>query len=327
MDFSNKTVCVTGACGTVGSKVMKALIAQGVSRLIGLDNNESAVFDMATNTKQKNVSIFFCDIRNETELSHRTKGVDVVIHCAAMKHVILSEVSPNETVLTNIIGVQNVITAAHKNQIPITLFTSSDKAVNPTNVMGTSKLMGERLISSAAMNFAKDGLCFGSTRFGNVLGSSGSVLPIFKHQARNNQALTLTHNDMTRFIMTTEEAADLVLESVDLISCGEVIVTKMQAIYIQDLGEIIIDYYQSDKDIEIIGTKPGEKLYEELVSDEERSRSFETDKFITIIPSFIKHEYQDRIKEGIKDTYNSQSIPKMSKRELKSYLFHRQLLT
>ena len=237
-----------------------------------------------------------------------------------MKHVMLSEVSPNETVLTNIIGVQNIISAAVQNRVAITLFTSSDKAVNPTNVMGTSKLMGERLISAAASNFADEGLMFGSTRFGNVLGSSGSVLPIFIKQAKEGKVITLTHDQMTRFVMSKENAANLVLDSLNLISCGEVIVTKMNSVFIKDLAELVIRKFGNSNLIKIIGAKPGEKLYEELVSDEECGRSFDKGDFITVVPATRKEQYSDSIRTGLGDNYNSKISEKMSSEDLLSYL-------
>ena len=160
-----------------------------------------------------------------------------------MKHVDISNFSPNEAIATNIYGTQNVIKAAFENNVKITLFTSSDKAVNPTNVMGTSKLMGERLISAAGIVGSKSGQKFASTRFGNVLGSNGSVIPIFRQQARTGRDITLTDEKMTRFVMSKTQAADLVLQSLTLVNCGEVFVTKMDAIYIKDLAELMLKKY------------------------------------------------------------------------------------
>ncbi len=206
------------------------------------------------------------DLRDGEKLSRSMQGVDVVFHAAALKHVILCERSPFEAVQTNIHGVQNVILAARKNNVERVIFTSSDKAVNPTNVMGTSKLMGERLMTAANSNARGEKTIFASTRFGNVLGSSGSVIPIFRKQIQKGGPVTITHPKMSRFIMTIEESVRLVIDSATVAKGGEVFITKMPVINIQDLAEVMLEelaptYGYKAEDIELteIGTKPGEK--------------------------------------------------------------------
>ena len=168
-------------------------------------------------------------------------GINLVFHTAAFKHVILCERSPFEAVQTNIIGIQNIIQAAIANQVARLIFTSSDKAVNPTNVMGTSKLMGERLMTAANGNACGNCQIFASTRFGNVLGSRGSVIPIFREQIKMGGPVTLTDPEMTRFIMSIKQAVQLVIDSAFLAQGGEVFVTKMPVIRIQDLAEVMIN--------------------------------------------------------------------------------------
>ncbi|RME83672.1 MAG: NAD-dependent epimerase/dehydratase family protein, partial [Zetaproteobacteria bacterium] len=294
------------------------------------DNNESELFFLGEEYRDfRNVHLFVSDVRHKEDLVRKCEGVDVVLHAAALKHVILCERSPQEAVQTNILGTQNVIEAALAQNVERVLFTSSDKAVNPTNVMGTSKLMGERLMTAANALRRGGRPIFASTRFGNVLGSRGSVIPLFKRQIEKGGPVTLTDPRMTRFIMTLEEAVELVLDSVFLAHGGEVFVTKMPAIRIEDLARAMIaELAGEDAEIEIkvIGMKPGEKLYEELMSEEETRRTLELDKYFVITPAFrnvyetIHYQYEGVRRERIEKAYNSSSQPCMPLDELRAYL-------
>ena len=180
-DWKGKRVLVTGVCGTVGQELLRQVVAEGPDEVIALDNNESELFFLSEAYRERaEVRLYLGDVRDRRTLTRKMDGVDVVVHAAAFKNVILCEQSPAEAVQTNIVGTQNVIDAAVENGVPRVLFTSSDKAVNPTNVMGTSKLMGERLMTAANSLRRGEGTVFASTRFGNVLGSRGSVVPLFK---------------------------------------------------------------------------------------------------------------------------------------------------
>jgi len=250
----------------------------------------------------------------------RMRGIDIVFHTAAFKHVILCERSPEQAVMTNIHGVQNVVEAATENGVERVIFTSSDKAVNPTNVMGTSKLMGERLMTAANSHKRGDGPVFASTRFGNVLGSSGSVIPIFHNQITNGGPVTLTDRQMTRFVMSIEEAVKLVIDSANRARGGEVFVTKMPVVRIEDLAQAMIDelaprYGIKPGDIETveIGVKPGEKLFEELMSHEETGRALELDHYFSVLPAFrgiyhdIQYDYENIVDEVVRNPYVSMS--------------------
>jgi FlaA1/EpsC-like NDP-sugar epimerase len=242
-------------------------------------------------------------------------------------------------VQTNILGVQNIIYAAIENNIERVIFTSSDKAVNPTNVMGTSKLMGERLITAAHSNLRGDGPIFTSTRFGNVMGSRGSVLPIFQDQIRRGGPVTLTDPEMTRFIMSIEQAVHLVIDSGILSRGGEVFVTKMPAIRIKDLAEVMVEelaptYNQKAEDIEIrvVGHQPGEKLYEELLNLEETRRAWELARYFVILPAFreiyrdIAFEYPDLRSKEVASAYHSGAETPLSKAQLVTFLKQNNLL-
>ena len=335
--FNGKSIFVTGSCGTIGAELVAQLLSNpkyNPKELIGIDNNESALFFQdQLYLDDSRASFFVTDIRDKDELSNRMKGVDIVIHAAALKHVILCERSPEQAVQTNINGVQNVIAAASLNDVEIVIFTSSDKAVNPTNVMGTTKLMGERLMTAANSSKRENGPIFASTRFGNVLGSSGSVIPIFRNQISNGGPVTLTDKNMTRFVMSVEEAVELVLNSVMEAKGGEVFVTKMPVMKIEDLAIAMIEEL-SPNEIEVteIGSKPGEKLYEELMSDEETRRTIELDKFFSVLPAFrgiysdIDYNYSTIVSELVEDPYVSEQQTSLTVEEVKDFLRNNKLL-
>ena len=339
--FKDKRILVTGACGTVGSKIVRHLLEDyEIGELIGLDNNESGLFFLEQKyIKFSNAHFFLADIRDVEKLKNKFRGVDVVFHTAAFKHVILCERSPFEAVQTNIMGVRNVIDAARECRVQKVIFTSSDKAVNPTNVMGTSKLMGERLMTAANSNMNEEGPIFASTRFGNVLGSRGSVIPIFKEQIRQGGPVTLTDPAMTRFIMSISEATRLVVDSAILARGGEVFVTKMPVIRIQDLAQVMIDelspqygYRAEDIKVETIGSKAGEKLYEELMSHEETRRTLELDLYFAVLPAFkciyhdINYEYPNFVSDIVENPYHSANEKPLTIEALRDFLIENKLM-
>jgi FlaA1/EpsC-like NDP-sugar epimerase len=311
-----------------------------VGELICLDNNESGMFFLEQQfSEHGHAQFFLADVRDQEKLTRLMQGVDMVFHTAAFKHVILCERSPFEAVQTNIWGVQNVISGAIKNHVERVIFTSSDKAVNPTNVMGTSKLMGERLITAANNNLRDSGQILISTRFGNVLGSRGSVIPIFKEQIRRGGPVTLTDSQMTRFIMSIEEAVRLVIDSAGLGCGGEVFITKMPVICIKDLADVMIralapryGHRPEEVSIQIIGTKPGEKMYEELMNVEETRRAWELDRYFVVLPAFTSHsrripyDYPNLLSEQVNTPYNSSNEDPLSQEQLTAFLKEKGLL-
>ena len=335
--LKNKSILITGVCGTIGTELIKQLSSKNVKEIIGIDNNESELFFIDQQYKNDDrVRFVLCDIKDKSQLIRIFKGVDVILHTAARKHVIINEISPSEAIQTNIIGTQNIIEAALENNVNRVIFTSSDKAVNPTNVMGTSKLMGERLMTAANASTRGQFPIFSSTRFGNVLGSNGSVIPIFRKQIENGQNITLTSSEMSRFVMTVEDACKLVLDSVELAKGGEVFVTKMPVIRIEDLAKAMIQLYKgkgvdNKTQIEIIGAKAGEKMYEELINDEEVRRTLEIGDFFTVIPAFqgifadIDYNYANS-QTKVSKVYRSDQEEAMSVSELIEYLTIKKLV-
>lgn len=334
--WTNKRVLITGVAGTVGAELLKQVLTCDPAEVIGIDNNESELFFLDERYRSSsNVHLYLGDIRDKEKLIRMMQGVDIVLHAAALKHVVLCEKTPFDAVQTNILGTQNVIDAAIANNVQRVVFTSSDKAVNPTNVMGTTKLMGERLMTAANAQRRDVGPIFFSTRFGNILGSRGSVIPIFKRQILTGAPVTLTNADMTRFIMTLEEAVSLVMKSVFIGCGGEVFVTKMPVVRIADLAQVMINKLAKNPTsikLEVIGSKPGEKLYEELMNDEETRRTVELPEYFSVLPAFksvyetIDYAYAGKDGVGVSVVYNSSTQPPMVQEELAKYLEKHKLL-
>lgn len=341
--FEGKKVLITGACGTVGSALARALLSGKYGwqvEVLGVDINESEIFFIANEYRDNpNARFRLTDIRDERALNRLSEGVQVIIHAAALKHVVVCEDSPNEMVSTNIFGLQNIISAARLNAVEKIIFTSSDKAVNPSSNMGASKLLGEGLIRSAAKDSGVRGPIFASTRFGNVMGSHGSVIEIFRKQIASGLPLTLTHKEMTRFIMGISEAVALVLDSVLLAQGGEIFVTKMPVIKIVDLAYVMAGEYNkraglnaSAFEIEEIGIKQGEKLYEELMTAPESSRAIELEKFYVIFPSDAPRKAVELLKYGsvvshkLTEIYSSSGCAPLTHNQLLSFLQTHQLL-
>lgn len=292
--FRDRVIMVTGGVGTVGRALLYKLLEHKPREVRILDNDETGLFMLIEELHgRKDVNCFLGDVRDPRKLGSVMDEADVVFHAAAFKHVGLSEYNPFEAVQTNILGVQNVIQKAIDCNVQRVIFTSSDKAANPTNVMGTSKLMGERLITAANIVSPSPERIFSSTRFGNVLGSRGSVVPLFAQQIAAGGPVTLTDPAMTRFIMTTAQAADLIMGACELAVGGEVFISKMRAVAIKDLATVMIEemapafgYQASDIKIKEIGAKPGEKMFEELLTEDEAGRSLEMDDLFVTMPAF-----------------------------------------
>ena len=339
--IDGKVVFVTGACGTIGMELVEQLlINHSPAEVICVDINESELFFLEQRFAEfSNIRVLLADVRDKDKLLRVMRGAQIVFHTAAYKHVIMCERSPFEAVRTNIMGVQNIIEAAQVNEVEKVIFTSSDKAVNPTSVMGTSKLMGERLVTAANSNVRSPKPMFISTRFGNVLGSRGSVIPIFRKQIERGGPLTLTEDGMTRFIMSVSEAVRLVIDSASLACGGEVFITKMPVIRIKDLAEVMINdlapmygHAPEDIKIEVIGCKPGEKLYEELMSGEECRRSRELEDYFVVLPAFttlyrtIEYEYDNTKAIGVDKPYHSANEACLSQDELRTFLRKHKLI-
>jgi FlaA1/EpsC-like NDP-sugar epimerase len=339
--FLNKIVLVTGAAGSVGQELVRQLLGLNPAEVRALDNNETELFFLEERYRDSHeLSVHLGDVRDERKLEEVCTGVDIIFHTAAFKHVGLSEYHPFDAVQTNIMGVKSVIRAAKRQGVGRVLFTSSDKAVHPTNVMGTTKLIGERLITAANLTTLHTSQRFASVRFGNVIGSRGSVIPIFAEQIRRGGPVTVTDPNMTRFFMTNEQAVRLVLEACAMTCGGEVFVTKMPVMRIPDLAQAmtallapVYGWEPHEITTRFVGVRSGEKLYEELFTNEEAGRVLETERMFAILPSLqgfsgkVQYHYKGLVERTsmLQQYISDQEVP-MTMKEIKHYLLINRIL-
>jgi len=287
--IDNQVILVSGGLGSIGSHLVKKLLTDYQPKQLRIfDNNEAEMFKVTQQQfNNKKIRFLIGDVRDKNRVFWALRGVNTVFHCAALKHVNLNEYSPFESVKTNVIGTQNMLEAALENEVETFVNISTDKAANPTSTMGASKLLAERLTSGAEYYKGKLKTIFTSIRFGNVLNSSGSVLPIFMEQIKNGGPLTITDKRMVRYFMTIDEAVRLILRAATKAQGGEVFILKMPALKIIDLAEVLIEKY-ADRKIEIkeIGKKPGEKLFEKIVTKTEAEQALEL-KNMYVLPLIV----------------------------------------
>jgi UDP-N-acetylglucosamine 4,6-dehydratase/5-epimerase len=283
--FTNKTIFITGGTGSWGTELTKQLLEKYSPKEIRIfSRGEHKQVEMRRKFKNDSrLKFFIGDVRDKNRLITTLSGVDFVFHLAALKHVPVCEDNPWEAVQTNIIGTENVIEASIQNHVKKVIDVSTDKAVDPLNLYGVSKACGEKLIIAA--NKSNDYTKFVCIRGGNVLGTNGSVVPLFKEQILKSNEITITSNDMTRFLMRLESAIQLVLEAAINSVGGEVFVMRMPACRIEDLAKVMIHRLGNEKTkVSIIGIRPGEKIFEVLVSRYEVPRTYEFNKYFIILP-------------------------------------------
>jgi len=294
-EFADSVILVTGGTGSIGSELVRELLRYQPRALRVFSRGEEKQYYMQSDLAEfPNMRYLIGDVRDRRRVDYAMKGVDYVFHAAAMKHVPASEYNPMEAVKTNVIGTQNVIEAAIENDVKKFVLVSTDKVVNPRNTMGATKLLSEKLVLSAN-NFRGDShTLFACVRFGNVMGSSGSVIPTFVRQILENRPLTLTSGEMTRFMMSIPAAADLIIQAAARVRHGETFILKMPAVRIKDLAECIVESYNRTHtkkyviEPEVTGARIGERLDESLMTEDEASHSYEDDAMF-VLPS----PYQD----------------------------------
>ena len=292
--YKGKKILITGGTGTIGQNLTRRLLQEEPEVIRIFSRDEYKQFEMAQDLSGYSSKLRFLigDVRDQQRLIRAMEGIDYVFHCAAMKHVPACEYNPFEAVQTNVMGTQHVIQAALENKVTKVLFTSTDKAISPTNTYGATKLTAERLISAAEFHKGSKSTIFSSVRFGNVMGSRGSVIPLFKKQILEQRKITLTDPNMLRYMMTPSQAIELILKANKLAAGGEVFVLKMPLVRMGDLAEVVIEEITSTYDIteyisiEEIGLRPGEKRFEELLTDDEVRVACETDEMFIILPQF-----------------------------------------
>jgi FlaA1/EpsC-like NDP-sugar epimerase len=290
-------VLVTGGSGTIGSHLVDKLLEANASvvRIFGRDETKQ-FYQRQRYLDRRDVRFLVGDIRDRDRLMRATEDIDIVFHCAALKHVESSEYNPFEATQTNIIGTQNVIDACLAADVDTMILTSSDKAANPTSVMGASKLVAEKLVTAATNYRGPHATTFASVRFGNVLGSRGSAIELFARQVEAGGPVTVTDPSMTRFIMTTDRAVELALSAAGRARGGEVFVFKMPVATLADLVSATIDVVAertgrdpSSIETTSISPRPGEKPYEELMTEEESTRARDIGEMYAVLPAIEAH--------------------------------------
>lgn len=280
--FKDKILLITGGTGSFGNAVLQRFIDSDLSEIRIFSRDEKKQEDMRIALKSDKVKFYIGDVREYDSIHDALRGVDYVFHAAALKQVPSCEFYPMEAVRTNVLGAENVMRAAIANEVKRCIVLSTDKAVYPINAMGISKAMMEKLM------VAKSRLCdpgktvLSATRYGNVMASRGSVIPLFLGQLQSGKALTITDPNMTRFLMSLEESVDLVLYAFEHARPGDIFVQKAPASTVADLAQAMKELLGVSNEIKIIGTRHGEKLYESLVSREEMARSEDLDGYYRI---------------------------------------------
>jgi len=330
--YKNKKILVTGGVGSIGSQLVRTLLQLDPASIRVFDNNETGLFEIEQELHSPIIRILVGDVRDKNRVDLAMDGIDIVFHASALKHVPLCEYNPFEAVKTNVLGTQNVLDAALRNQVEKVINISTDKAVNPTNVMGATKLLAERLAITANYYKGKKRTIISSVRFGNVMNSRGSVIPVFKNQIREGKCVTITDREMNRFFMDIPSAVNLILTAGRISRGGEIFILKMPAIRIIDLAEVMIEHYAlefgfrpEDIPLKIIGKRNGEKLYEDLMTEEESERVYENDEMFVIAPDSLPGTMDEwAIPEGfrhaVRDTYSSKNAPVVDRERIKQLL-------
>ena len=291
--FEDKIILVCGGTGSIGSELVFQLLKYNPKAIRILSNSENELWETHLRFQNSSDKIRFLlgDIRNRERIKRAIEDVDYVFNVAAIKHVLFSEYNPMEAVNVNIHGLENIIEASFTFNVKKIIHISTDKAVNPTTVMGATKMLGERLCISRDHAKGSHETTISCVRFGNVLGSRGSIIPLIRNQIKNGNSVTLTNEEMRRFFMSISDAANLVLKSMVLAQGGEIFVLKMPVVLIKDLLEVLIEEFAPKfrKDpnsikMEKIGPRVGEKLNEDLISPIEFEYCYETDDMYIVFP-------------------------------------------
>ena len=324
MNFSDKNFLITGGTGSFGSTVCKHLLKKDVNEIRIFSRDENKQDKMRRQINDDRVTFFIGDIRDFDAVLDSCNQIDYVFHAAALKQVPSCEFYPLEAIKTNVLGTDNLLKASKKNDIKKVVLLSTDKAVYPINAMGLSKAMMEKLMLSKILdNNDKQVLC--ATRYGNVMCSRGSVIPLFVNQIKSNKPITITDPKMTRFLMSLEESVDLVMHAFEKGSLGDIFVQKSPSCTLIDLANAIKEIFNYKKNNIIIGTRHGEKLYESLLSREEMARVEDCGKFFKLPPDNRNLNYDKyfdkgkKIDEGYKE-YTSHNTKRLTVPEIKKIL-------
>lgn len=323
--LDNKTLLITGGTGSFGNTVLNRFLNTGIRRIVIFSRDEKKQEDMRVALRNPKVQFCIGDVRDYSSISQAMRGVDYVFHAAALKQVPSCEFFPMEAVRTNVVGTENVINAAIEHAVSRVVLLSTDKAVYPINAMGISKALAEKVLVAKARTQASGGTVLCATRYGNVMASRGSVIPLFVEKIKAGQPLTVTDLKMTRFLMSLEDSVDLVLHAFEHGQQGDIFVQKAPASTIEDLAAALNQMFKGNGDIKIIGTRHGEKLYESLVSREEMAKAEDMGRYYRIPADNRDLNYDKYILEGEPsaneiDDYTSHNTERLNVEQIKRLL-------
>jgi len=327
--FDGKKILITGGTGSLGTELTKRLLQTDADIIRIFSRDEDKQVQMESKLKDKRLRFLIGDIRDKARLVRAIEDIDIVIHTAAIKQVPVAEYNPFEAVQTNVYGSQNVIDACFINNVEKALAISTDKAANPFNTYGATKFLMERLFVSANYYKGKHKTDFLAVRYGNVLGSRGSIVKILVNQIQEGKKITITDPIMTRFNITMKQAIDLIFRAVENGKGGEVFVPKLRAYKVDDMKNAILELMNSQNEVEVIGVRPGEKYHESLISTDETRNVYESDVDYIIFEKQTQDpdsEFKEE-KSDLSEQLSSKNVPLLTKEEIKEILIKEKLLS
>lgn len=323
--FENKTLLITGGTGSFGNAVMKRFLDTDIKEIRIFSRDEKKQDDMRKKFNNDKLKFYIGDVRDIQSVKNAMYGVDYVFHAAALKQVPSCEFFPLEAVKTNVVGTENVITAAIEAEVKKVICLSTDKAAYPINAMGISKAMMEKVFVAKSRTVDPNKTMICGTRYGNVMASRGSVIPLFIEQIKAGKQLTVTDPNMTRFLMSLEEAVELVVFAFQNAKAGDIMVQKSPASTVEDLAQALQELFNYDKEIKVIGTRHGEKLYETLLTKEEYIKADDLEGFYCVPADNRDLNYDKFFNDGSEklteqNEYNSHNTQRLSIPEIKEKL-------
>jgi UDP-glucose 4-epimerase len=325
MDFNGKCLLITGGTGSFGNAVLRRFLKTDIKEIRIFSRDEKKQDDMRQYYNSPKIKYYIGDVRSYDSINSAMKGVDYVFQAAALKQVPSCEFFPVEAVRTNVLGCENVLNAASENNVGRVIVLSTDKAVYPINAMGMSKALSEKVMIAKSRNLNGSGIVFCGTRYGNVMASRGSVIPLFIEQIKKGNPLTITDPNMTRYMMTLDDAVDLVIFAFKNGHTGDIFVQKSPATTIGILAKALLELYNAKNEIKIIGTRHGEKLYETLVNREEMVKAEDLGNYYRIPADTRDLNYNKFFLEGQAqisqmEEYNSHNTSRLTIEETKQLL-------
>lgn len=324
--FNDKVLMITGGTGSFGQAVLKRFLDTDIKEIRIFSRDEKKQEDMRLKWNNEKIKFYIGDVREYSSVSGAMVGVDFVFHAAALKQVPSCEFYPMEAVRTNVLGTENVLNAGIACNVKRIIVLSTDKAVYPINAMGISKAMAEKIVvAKSRLVPAKNETVICATRYGNVMASRGSVIPLFIKQIKSKQDITITDPKMTRFLMSLDESVDLVLHAFEFAKQGDIFVRKSPASTVGELAQAMIELFKSENKVRIIGTRHGEKLFESLVSREEMAKAEDMGQYYRIVAdnrdlNYNKYFVEGEEKIALLDDYTSDNTERLLAHDIKELL-------